>query len=266
VFKDVMVDYFNYLTLLKIFVEIGILWFVFYVILMFARGTRGVHVLKGIVLIVLFFIVTQKLGLDTINWIFTKLFAISVIAFLIIFQPELRRGLARIGQHGWSGIFFRESEIIKEVARGALFLSKRKIGALIAIERETRLSHYIESGMEIDAKLSTELLITIFMPNTPLHDGGIIISGDRIIGAGCLFPLTQSPKVSRTMGTRHRAGLGLSEESDTVVIIVSEETGEVSVAEGGRLTHNLDQEALERVLTSLCKPDKKKKGMFFIRS
>ena len=256
----------NYLNILKILVEIGILWFVFYVILTFARGTRGVQVMKGIVLVVLFFIVTQKLGLDTISWIFTKLFAISVIAFLIIFQPELRRGLASIGQRGWSGIFFRESEIIKEVVRATLSLSKRKIGALIAIERETRLRHYMESGIEIDARLTTELLITIFMPNTPLHDGAIIIAADRVIGAGCLFPLTQNPKVSKTLGTRHRAAIGLSEETDAIVIVISEETGSISVATGGKLTHTPDGTSLEKLLTNLYSPpEKKKKGLPFTR-
>ncbi|MFH1853954.1 MAG: diadenylate cyclase CdaA [Candidatus Omnitrophota bacterium] len=256
----------DYLVWAKILIEIGILWFIFYVILIFARGTRGVHVLKGIILIVLFFIITQKLGLDTINWIFTKLFAISVITFLIIFQPELRRGLASIGQHRWSEIFFKEAEIIREVVKASLSLSKRRIGALIAIQRESKLDHYVESGIEIDAKVNTELLMTIFMPNTPLHDGGVIISGDRISGAGCLFPLTQNPKISRTLGTRHRAGLGLSEESDAVVIIVSEETGGISVATGGKLTHDLDKDALNRVLNNLCKPERKKKGLPFNRS
>ena len=256
----------NYISLVKIFIEISILWFVFYVILTFARGTRGVQVMKGIVLIVLFFIVTQKLGLDTISWIFTKLFAISVIGFLIIFQPELRRGLASIGQRGWSGIFFRESEIIKEVVRAALSLSKRKIGALIAIERETRLRHYMESGIQIDAKLTTELLITIFMPNTPLHDGAIIIAADRVVGAGCLFPLTQNPKISKTFGTRHRAAIGLSEETDAIVIVVSEETGDISVATGGKLTHTPDGASLEKLLTNLYSPsEKKKKGLLFTR-
>ena len=256
----------NYLILAKIFVEIGILWFIFYVILMFSRGTRGVHVLKGIILVVLFFIITQKLGLDTINWILTKLFAISVIGFLIIFQPELRRGLASIGQHRWSEIFFKEAEIIREIVKASLSLSNRRIGALIAIQRESKLNHYAESGIEIDAKVNTELLMTIFMPNTPLHDGGVIISGDRILGAGCLFPLTQNPKVSKTLGTRHRAGLGLSEESDAVVIIVSEETGGISVATGGKLTHDLDKDALSRVLNNLCKPERKKKNLSSGRS
>jgi len=249
----------DYLIWAKILIEIGILWFIFYVILIFARGTRGVHVLKGIIFILLFFIVTQKLGLDTINWIFTKLFAISIITFLIIFQPELRRGLASIGQHRWSEIFFKEAGLIREIVKAALSLSKRRIGALIAIQRENRLDHYVESGIEIDAKVNSELLMTIFMPNTPLHDGGVIISGDRVLGAGCLFPLTQNPKVSRTLGTRHRAGLGLSEESDAVVIVISEETGGISVAAGGKLTHDLDRDALDRVLNNLCKPETRKR-------
>jgi len=255
----------SYLNLIKILVEVSILWFAFYVVLNFARGTRGVYVFKGIIFIALFFIITQQLGLDTINWIFTKLFAISVVAFLIIFQPELRRGLARIGQKGWSGVFFKESEVIKEIVRAALSLSKRKIGAIIAVERESRLTSYVESGVDIDAKVNAELLMTIFMPNTALHDGGVVISGDRIVGAGCLFPLTQNPSVSRTLGTRHRAGIGLSEETDAAVIIVSEETGGISIAIGGRITHGLDKDALENFLISLSKPEKKKKGFFFLR-
>ncbi|MBU1007011.1 MAG: diadenylate cyclase CdaA [Candidatus Omnitrophica bacterium] len=255
----------DYISLIKILVEIGILWFAFYFVLIFARGTRGVQVLKGVIFIGLFFIVTQKLGLDTINWIFTKLFAISVVAVLVVFQPELRRGLASIGQHRWSEVFFRESEIIREVSEAALSLSKRKIGALVAIERDSSLAQYIESGVNIDAKVTTELLITIFMPNTPLHDGGVIISGDRVVGAGCLFPLTQNPKISRTFGTRHRAALGLSEEADVVVIVISEETGGISIATSGNLTHDLDKDTLERVLRNLFKPDNKKKRAFFSR-
>ena len=248
-----------YISLIKIFVEITILWFIFYFVLIFAKETRGVQVLKGIIFITLFFIITQKLGLDTINWIFTKLFAIYVITFLIIFQPELRRGLANIGQQRWASFFFRESEVIKEMADAVLSLSNRKIGALIAIERENRLSQYVESGIEIDGRVTAELLTTIFMPTTPLHDGGVIISRDRIIGEGCLFPLTQNPKVSKTMGTRHRAGLGLSEETDAVVIIVSEETGALSIAAKGSLAQDIEKEVLVRVLGNFLNPERKKK-------
>jgi len=247
----------NYTTLAKMLTEICILWFVYYGILIFARGTRGVYVLRGIILITALFIVTRLLGFDIINWIFTKIFALSILAFLIIFQQEIRRGLANIGQRRWSIFFLKESEIINEITTACFLLSKKKTGLLIAIERETRLENYIESGVEIDAKVNSELLITIFTPNTPLHDGGIVISGERIAASGCLFPLTQNPKVSATLGTRHRAALGLSEETDAIVVVVSEETGGVSVAIGGRLTHDLDRESLERVLSNLYRPDKK---------
>ena len=249
----------DYIAISKMLAEIGILWFVYYVILLFARGTRGVYVLRGIILIALFFIITKQLNLERINWIFTKLFGLSILAFLIIFQQEIRRGLANIGQRRWSRFFLKESEIISEITSACFLLSRKKIGALIAIERETRLENYIESGIEIDAKVNAELLMTIFTPNTPLHDGGIVISGDRITTTGCLFPLTQNPKVSSNLGTRHRAALGISEETDAIVVIVSEETGGVSVAIAGRLTHDLDREAMERVLSNLYRPDKKGK-------
>ena len=247
----------SYLKLAKILIEIGILWFVYYIILIFARGTRGVYVLRGIILITLFFVITKQVGFERINWIFTKIFALSILAFIIIFQQEIRRGLANIGQRRWSRFFLKESEIINEITTACFLLSMRKIGALIAIERETRLENYIESGIEIDARVNSELLMTIFMPNTPLHDGGIIVAGERIAASGCFFPLTQNPKVSTTLGTRHRAALGLSEETDAIVVVVSEETGGVSIAIGGRLTHDLNRESLERVLGNLYRPDKK---------
>ena len=250
----------DYLSLVKMLIEIGILWFVYYGILIFARGTRGVYVLRGIILITLFFIITKQLGLERINWIFTKIFALSILGFLIMFQQEIRRGLASIGQRRWSRFFLKESEIIREITTACFLLSKRKIGALIAIERETRLENYIESGIDMDAKVNADLLITVFMPNTPLHDGGVIISGERIAASGCLFPLTQNPKVSTMLGTRHRAALGLSEETDAIVVVVSEETAGVSVAIGGRLTHDLDRESLERVLGNLYRPDKKNRN------
>jgi len=246
-----------YLSLSKILIEIGILWFVYYGILLFARGTRGVYILRGIILITLIFIITKQLGFERINWIFTKIFALSILAFLIIFQQEIRRGLASIGQRRWSRFFLKETEIISEITTACFLLSKKKTGALIEIERETRHENYIESCIEIDVKVNSELLITIFTPNTPLHDGGIVISGERVAASGCLFPLTQNPKVSTTLGTRHRAALGLSEETDAIVVIVSEETGGVSVAIGGRLTHDLDRESLERVLGNLYRPDSK---------
>lgn len=240
-------------------IEIAILWFIIYRLLAFVKGTRAVQVLRGIIIIIIIFFLTQKLGFDVINWIFAKLFALSVIAFLIVFQPELRSGLARIGREKVFGSIITEERVIEEIAKSASMLSKKKIGAILAIQREVNLEPYMESGVTIDSNVTSELLNTIFMPNTPLHDGGVIIHGDRIIAAGCLFPLTQNPDVSKLLGTRHRAAIGLTEETDAVCIIVSEETGAVSVANAGKLTRDLDRERLINHLRALLYRPKKEK-------
>ncbi|MEE8360000.1 MAG: diadenylate cyclase CdaA [Candidatus Omnitrophota bacterium] len=241
--------------ILKMTTEISILWFCYYVLILYIKGSRTVQVLKGIFIVIVIFFVVQRLGLDTITWIMTKLLPISIIALLIIFQPELRRGLARLGQFG---VFPAKDVIIDEVTKSATTLSKKKIGALIAIEREIGLRPYIESGVGLDSKVSSELIATIFMPNTPLHDGGIIIQEDRIVAAGCLFPLTQDGHVTKTLGTRHRAAIGLSEETDAVVVVVSEESGAVSLAIGGKLTRDLNKEDLIKSLNNLYKSKQKK--------
>src|SRR6185436_16951881 len=154
---------------------------------------------------VIFFVIAQILELKSILWILSNLFQISIIGFLIIFQPELRRGLARIGQSPLFKIFIKDEKIADEIIRAVLSMSKNRIGALIAIEREASLKPYIESGIPLDGIVTSELLLTIFMPNTPFHDGGVIIQGNRVAAVGCLFPLSQSQKVSKTFGTRHRA-------------------------------------------------------------
>jgi len=237
--------------------EILILWFVFYALLLFLKGTRAIQVLRGVIILILAFFVAQILGLHTLNWILTKLFAISVIAFLIIFQPELRRGLASLGERPAFAFFQQGQTIIDELTKATFSLSRKKIGALIAIEREAALDPYLESGVQLDSKVNYELITTIFMPNTPLHDGGIVVQGNKIIAAGCLFPLTQSPMVSKTLGTRHRAAIGLTEETDSVVIVISEETGAVSIAIGGRLTRELDTDGLMKMLRGIYGPKKK---------
>lgn len=240
--------------------EIIILWFVLYRIMLFVKGTRAAQVLKGIVVLVILFFLTQRLGLVTLNWILTKLFALSIIAFLIIFQPELRRGLARLGQNHFLGSFLKEEQIIEEIVTAVLNLSQKKIGALVAIEREVSLKPYIESGVAMQSKLTHELLSTIFIPNAPLHDGGVIIEEGLLAAAGCLFPLSQNPRLSKTLGTRHRAALGLTEETDAVVVVVSEETGAISVAIGGKLTRDLNQEGLVKILTEVSRPQQKKEA------
>ncbi|MBM3253013.1 MAG: TIGR00159 family protein [Candidatus Omnitrophica bacterium] len=243
-----------FLKIWKPAIEIIVLWFVFYRILLFIKNTRAVQVLKGLILLAIIFLIIQKLELDILNWILTKLFALSIFAFLIIFQPELRHALAKIGQDHIFGFFMKEEHIIDEIVNSVIELSKKKIGALIAIEREAGLKNYIETGTVIDSKVTGELLETIFMPNSLLHDGGVIIQSDRIAAAGCLFPLTQNQRISRALGTRHRAAIGLTEETDAVVLVVSEETGAISISLEGGLSRDLDKDALERILKELYKP------------
>lgn len=243
----------------KPIIEIGVLWFIIYRLFLFIKGTRAVQVLRGIIIIAIIFFLTQQLRFDVINWIFMKLFALSVIAFLIVFQPEMRSGLARIGREKVFGNIITEERTIEEIAKSAYMMSKKKIGTILAIQREVSLEPYMESGVTIDSSLTSELLNTIFMPNTPLHDGGVIIQGDRIAAAGCLFPLTQNPDVNKLLGTRHRAAIGLSEETDSVCVVVSEETGMISVANAGKLTHDMDKERLINHLRALLYRPKKEK-------
>lgn len=243
-----------FLDIWRPILEILFMWLVLYGLLVFIKGTRAVPVVRGLILLIVLFLLSQKLGLHAINWVLTKLFALSALAFLVIFQPELRRGLAHIGQNRFFGFFLREAQVIDEIIKAVLYLSSRKIGALIAIEREVSFNAYIETGILLDSKVSMELITTIFMPNTPLHDGAMVIKEQRIVACGCLFPLTENPKVKKMLGTRHRAGIGLTEETDAVCIIVSEETGAISIALRGKLTRDLDEIVLRKILRNIYRP------------
>ena len=236
----------------KIFIEIVLLWFIYYKVLIFIETTRGKQVLKGLLFIIILFLIAQWLNLEVMTWILTKLFAISVLAFIVIFQPELRRGLAKLGQYSPFALVVGEERIIDEILKASFTLSKRNIGALIAIQRQVDLEPFVESGVPIDGLITSELLVTIFMPHTVLHDGAVIIEGNKIKTAASLFPFTQNPNVPKTLGTRHRAALGLSEETDAVVIVISEENGWVSLALRGRLYQNLSAEDLRENLITLC--------------
>ena len=243
----------------KPFVEITVFWFVFYLLFVYIKDSGMMSALKGIILLVALFFIARVLELKSISWILAHLFQISIIGFLIIFQPELRRGLARIGQSPLFKIFIKEEKIADEIIRAVVSMSKNRIGALIALEREASLKPYSESGIALDGVLTSELLITIFMPNTPFHDGGVIIQGNRVIAVGCLFPLSQSQKLSKVFGTRHRAGLGLSEETDAVVIVVSEETGIISLMTQGKVIQDVDEEKLKDLLFEKSGPPKKER-------
>lgn len=237
----------NILPFWKPIVEILILWFVVYHILLFFEGTRAIHVLRGIVILLFAFFLFQKLNFTILDWLLTKLFAISVISILIIFHPEIRQGLARLGQRHLFGTVLRQEEwdyILKEIHKAAESLSRSKIGALIAIEKNDPLTAYTEGGVLVDAQVSADLIQAIFTPNNPLHDGGLVIQHGRIVAAGCLFPLTQNKDLSRLFGTRHRAALGLSEETDAIIIIVSEERQDISLVYRGRLYKDQSREDL----------------------
>jgi len=237
-------------------VEIIILWVMIYHILLFFEGTRALQVLRGIVILVLAFFLFQKLDFKVLDWLLTKLFGISVIAILIIFHPEIRQGLARLGQRHLFGSPLREEEmdlIVQEISAVVENLAKDKIGALIAIEKNDPLTAYIQTGVVLDAKVSSELIQAIFMPNNPLHDGGLIVQHGRVIAAGCLFPLTQKQELSRIFGTRHRAALGLSEEVDAIVIVVSEERQDISLVYRGKLYKDLSREELVSKIKEIIK-------------
>jgi diadenylate cyclase len=239
-------------NLLIFFLEIAVLWFIYYKALCFIETTRGKQVLKGLLFVLLLFLVSQLFNLEVMHWLLTKLFAISVLAFIVIFQPELRRGLARLGEYSPFTLVVGEERVIDDIVKASYTLAKRNIGALIAIERQVDLEPFIESGVSLDSIISAELLVAIFTPYNPLHDGGVIIESNKIKTASCLFPLTQNQSLPKTVGTRHRSALGLSEETDAVIVVVSEETGDVSLALRGELYSQLSAEELKDKLLALC--------------
>lgn len=232
----------------KIILEIAILWYAIYTVFLLIKGTRTEQLLKGLFIIAIIFVITQQLHLEAISWVITRLFPISVIALVIIFQPEMRRGLARLGQFG---LYEQDMEALDEVVKAVIGMSQKRFGALIAIEREVGLKTYIESGVRLDSRVSEELLLSIFTPKTPLHDGAVLIQRDQVLAAGCLLPLSQETNISKTLGTRHRAAIGLSEETDAVCIVVSEETGSISIASGGKLIRNLEESELRKMIKTI---------------
>lgn len=231
------------------YLEILVLGILFYYIMLFFRGTRGAQVLTGFVLaMVLLMFITQFFRLDTLNWILKQVSVYLSVAFIIIFQPEIRRALAELGKQPVFSASRSERSLVDKLVQATLLLAERKIGALIAIEGEIGTRTIQESGTRLDARLTPELLATIFFPHTPLHDGGVVIQNERIIAAGCFFPLTSREEVSKALGTRHRAAIGLTEETDALVLVVSEETGTISIAYRGRLSRSFDEERLRRLL------------------
>ena len=230
--------------------QIAIVAVGFYYVLRLLARTRAIQMLIGVVLLALLYFVARLLDLELVRYIMEKLFQYGAIAALIVFQPELRSALARLGQNRmlrWFGKM-EESEVVEELLEAAERLSRGKVGAIIAVERNVGLDEYAETGTEVQARVSAGILSSIFAPYGPLHDGAVLVRGDTIIAAGVILPLTQFPVADKSLGTRHRAALGLSEETDSLVVVVSEETAQVSVADRGRLERDVDLERLRQIL------------------
>jgi len=232
-------------------VEIVIVAFVIYQLILFIQGTKVVQALKGLFILTLVFFIAKVMGFETITWVLKGLVPIGVIAFLVVFHPEIRRALVHFGGKRFFNAYQQEEKVIEELVKATSSFSERKIGALIVLECEVGLKNYIETGIEIDSFVTTELLDNIFTPNTPLHDGAVIIQHGRIAAAGCLLPLAVETSLPKNFGTRHLAAIGLTQETDAVVVIVSEETGATSIALAGKLTHNMESTNLRKTLRNL---------------
>jgi diadenylate cyclase len=234
--------------------DIAIVSFLIYEFLLLIRGTRAVQMGVGTLLIVALFYVSRLAPLQTVNWLIRNMLVYVAFAAIVIFQSDIRRALAHFGQAPFFRYFYRQEaadETIEEIVVAATMLSAQKVGAIVAVEREIGLRNYIESGIPLDATLTYDLLVTIFHPGSALHDGAVILQENRIAAAACFLPLTVNPRVSRELGTRHRAAIGLTEEGDAVAVIVSEETGYISLAIDGRIERALSSDDLRERLRSL---------------
>ncbi len=248
---DAIIEFFRFSSFsVRDAIDIVIVAYLIYRFLLLLRGTRSAQMTLGIVVLLLFYWVTRYFELTAVQWLFTNLLTYIVFGIIVLYQNEIRRALAGIGRNPLPGRYWRNGgpQGFEEIVLAATTLASRKIGALIVVERDIGLRNYAESGIALDAVLTYDLLVTIFSPHTPLHDGAVIVQRNRIIAAGCFLPLTLDPQLSKELGTRHRAAIGITEETDAVAIIVSEETGIISASLGGRILRNLDGTALRSLL------------------
>ncbi|EOI03000.1 TIGR00159 family protein [Enterococcus moraviensis ATCC BAA-383] len=244
-------------------IDILVVWYLVYKLIMLVRGTKAVQLLKGVAVFIVIRILSEIIGLHTLSWLMNQVIMYGVIAAVVIFQPEVRRGLEHLGRSS----FFRTSrseqqedeKMILAFDKAIQYMSKRKIGALITVERNTGLDEYIETGIDLDADISGELLINIFIPNTPLHDGAVIVKQGKIAVASAYLPLSESNLIPKEFGTRHRAAVGISEVSDAITIIVSEETGDVSLTLNNDLIPRLTQEEYLKILRAELVPKEESK-------
>jgi uncharacterized protein (TIGR00159 family) len=236
-------------------IDILIIAYVIYRIIDLIRGTRAVQMLIGLGVVFLIYLSSQSFQLYTLNWILDNFLSSILLVIVVIFQDDIRRALTRVGSRTFMG---REPQLqqqdLEEIVRAAVSLASKKIGGLLVIQREVGLNQYMEVGTHLDAQVSRELIVSIFLPASPIHDGALIIHEGRIIAAGCFLTLTTNPYVSKTLGTRHRAAIGITEETDAIVVVVSEEEGTISLVREGRITRDLDAGTLRNSLQKLVNP------------
>ncbi|HOK41155.1 MAG TPA: diadenylate cyclase CdaA [bacterium] len=249
-----MFNIFSHLSTIDI-IDILIVTIIIYKVMIFIKETRASQIMQGFILLLIIAYFADKLQFRIISWFLQKSWQLWVILFIVLFQNEFRQALAKIGEHRIWQVFKTKSNTtdIDLIIKAVLRMSKKNIGAIIAIERNVGLKNYIETGILLNADISIELLTTIFFPNTPLHDGAVIIRENKIIAAGCILPLSEKASLKKLYGTRHRAAVGLSEETDALVIIVSEETGRISIALKGNLSTQLGETELEEFLSIYLK-------------
>jgi diadenylate cyclase len=232
-------------------IDILLVSYIIYRVILLIRGTRAVQMLVGIFVIIVAYFISSQFDLLALHWLLRTFLSSILLIVIIVFQRDIRRALTQMGKTPFQKNQDMAADEINEIISAAVYMARRRIGALIIIERENGLRDYIESGFVIDAKLLHELLVAIFFPMSPMHDGGVIIQNGRIHSAGCLLPLSRNPDIDKRYGTRHRAALGLSEETDAVIIVVSEETQEISVVQGGEITPLQDEEKLTTILKNI---------------
>ena len=259
--QQYIANYGSYFRLQDLF-DIIIVAFVFYKIIGFIHETRAMQLIKGIVLLLVVLFISDLVELNTINYVLRNTLQVGVLAIVVIFQPELRRALEKMGTATLKTKMFGQDldtnqikKVCDEISSACAQMSSTRTGCLIVLERASKLSDVAHTGVKIDSLVSEGLLINMFVPNTPLHDGAVIIRGGRVHSAACVLPLTQNPNLDSELGTRHRAGIGMSENSDAVVVIVSEETGKISLAVEGNLTRNLTKDSLNKALRKLMIPE-----------
>ncbi len=261
-FKEFVLDLLSPVTSLKItimdLIEILLIAVLIYNIIKWVKNTRAWVLLKGILVLFVFYIIASILGFDAILWIFANGIGVGITALVILFQPELRKALEQLGKRNIMSPFFDSrteeafsDETVDEIVKAAYEMARARTGALIVIERDIKLDEYEQTGIMLDARLSSPLLINIFEHNTPLHDGAVIVRGNRVTAATCYLPVSENQRISKDLGTRHRAGVGISEVTDSFTIIVSEETGGVAIAENGELTRRVGRELLHERLSLL---------------